>query len=73
MPIGGITNGKWINASIIVLPKKFFLAKIQATKIPGVRIIKVDANPIFILKSKAFNSKSVNHFPLNKLFQIHNL
>tara|TARA_B100001287_G_scaffold269139_1_gene266244 strand:+ start:151 stop:333 length:183 start_codon:yes stop_codon:yes gene_type:complete len=60
-----MTNGKCINESIIVLPKKFFLAKIQAIKIPGIKIIKVDVNPIFILRSKAFNSKSVNHFPLN--------
>ena len=56
---------------LLFYPKNFFLAKIQAIKIPGININRVDARPILILNSNAFNSKSVNNFPLNELTQNH--
>ena len=42
---------------------KFFLAKIQANNIPGIKMINVETIPILILKNKALISKSVNYFP----------
>jgi len=46
--------------STIIFPKKFFLASTQPINIPGTNINIVDSIPIFILKRRAFISKSVN-------------